>query len=54
MNIQDVVEQELEKNIKIKLNDLESAVKTSVPDATIGEICKYRAIWLRQQKNNVK
>lgn len=54
MNIEDIVERELEKNAKINLNDLESAVKTNIPDATIGEICKHRAIWLRQQKNNVK
>ena len=50
MNIEDIVERELEKNAKINLNDLENAVKTTIPDARIGEICKHRAIWLRQQK----
>lgn len=52
--LQDVVERELDKNGKINLNDLETAIKTVIPDARIGEICKYRAIWIREQKNNVK
>jgi len=49
-SIQSIVEKELEKNRKIKLNDLESRIKKEVPNASIGEICKYRAFWIRGQK----
>lgn len=53
-SIQVIVEKELEKNRSIKLNELESRIKKEIPNASIGEICKYRAFWFRWQKYNGK
>lgn len=53
-SIQVIVEKELEQNSNIRLPELESRIRKEVPNASIGEICKYRAFWLRWQKHNGK
>jgi hypothetical protein len=53
-SLQSIVEKELELNRNIRIHDLESRIRKEVPDASIGEICKYRAFWLRWQKHNRK
>lgn len=44
-----IVENLLDSNSKMKIPDLEKKVRSIIPEAPIGLICKYRYFYLREK-----